>query len=77
MHTAEIQYELKKRGITQKTVAAELGVTQMPVSKVINKLIVSSRIMCHVAKRIERDHRDVFPEYFLQPPKRSHSKVNI
>ena len=75
MQAAEIQYELKKRGITQKAVADELGITQMPVSKVINKLIVSSRIMRYVAKRIERDHREVFPEYFMSPPKRSSSKV--
>jgi len=77
MHPADIQAELKKHGYTQKMVARELGVTEMPVSQVVNKRIVSSRIMCEIAKRIGRTPQEVFPEYFLAPPKRRHSKVNV
>ena len=76
MHTADIQAELKKRGLTQKKVADDLGIKPMAVSDVINKNRISIRIMRHVAKLIGRDHREVFPEYFLKPPKRSHSQVH-
>ena len=77
MHPADIQAALKKHGYTQKMIARELGITEMPVSRVISKAIVSSRIMCAIAKRINRTPQEVFPEYFLQPPKRRHSKVNV
>lgn len=75
MTPLKIQYELKKRGITQRSLAAELGITEMPVSKVINKLIVSDRVMRAVSAKIGKDHRIVFPEYYLRPAKRSTSKV--
>ena len=77
MHTADIQAALKKRGYTQKDVADELGLSPMTVSDVVRKVRISARVMCHIAKLIGKDPREVFPEYFLSPPKRCHSKVNI
>jgi len=77
MHPAKIQYELKKRGITQAQAAREEQLSTVFVSAVVNKRSVSARLMRAIAARIECDVREVFPEYFLQPPKRSHSKVNI
>ena len=77
MHTADIHAELKKRGLTQKAIADELRIKPISVSAVIRKRSISSRVMRYVAKRIGRDPREVFPEYFLQPPKRRHSKVNL
>jgi len=65
MHPADIQARLKKRGITQKEIAQELGVTEMAVSKVINKSSVSDRIMKAVARAIGEDYRAVFPEYYF------------
>lgn len=69
MEPIDIQYELKKRGIMQKDVARALGVSDNVISRVINKQIVSDRIMRAVAKAIGRNHRKVFPEYYA-PPKR-------
>lgn len=77
MTPARIQYELKKRGITQKMIADQEGVHPINVSKVVNKLIVSDRLMRAVSKAINKDHRKVFSEYYLQPPKRSTSKTEI
>ena len=74
MTPLKIQYELKKRGITQRSLAAELGITKMPVSKVINKLIVSDRVMRAVSAKIGKDHRMVFPEYYLQTGKAQHKQ---
>lgn len=77
MTSEQIQTELKENGWTQKAVAADLDppVSEMTVSKVINRLMVSSRVMRAIAVRIGKDHCVVFPEYFLQPPKRSTSKI--
>ena len=64
MTPLEIQFELRKRGITQKAIAEALGISPMAVSLVINKKIISDRAMKAVAKLIGRDHADVFPEYY-------------
>ena len=77
MHAADIQAALKKRGLTQKMIADELELKPMSVSTVVSRKMISSRIMRHIAQRIGLDPREVFPEYFLSPPKRRHSKVNI
>jgi len=71
----EIQFELKKRGITQKMIADQEGVSPISISKTVNKLIVSDRLMRTISKAINEDYRLVFAEYYLRPPKRSTSKT--
>jgi len=77
MTPTEIQAALKENNITQAAIANELrpSVSAMTVSKVIHRIIVSDRIMRAIAAKIGRDHAEVFPEYYKQPPKRSTSKV--
>lgn len=75
MSPFEIQCELKKRGFTQKQIAIEEGVSEMTISGVIYKTKISNRIMRAIACRIERDHREVFPEYYFAAPRRTTSKV--
>lgn len=70
MHPADIQAELKKRGITQKQIALELEVSEFHVSAVINKERPSDRVMRAVAQAIGRDHREVFPEYYFRVKRR-------
>jgi len=71
----DIQYELKKRGITQKMIADQEKVTTICVSKTINKQMISDRLMRAISNAIGQDHRIVFCEYYLRPPKRSTSKI--
>lgn len=75
MTPAKIQYLLKKNGLTQKALAQRIGVCEMTVSRVINKMTISDRVMRAVAEAVERPVQNVFPEYYLQPPKRRHSKA--
>jgi len=75
MNPAKIQYLLKIKGLTQKALARQLGVCEMTVSRVVSKQIVSDRVMRALSEAIGQDHRKVFPEYYLQPPKRRHSKA--
>lgn len=65
MHPADIQAELKKRGITQKQIAEEEGVSEFFISALIRKKAVSNRVMRKVAKRIGRSHMEVFAEYYF------------
>lgn len=76
---AKIQYLLKERaGVTQAQIADQLGVSTMSVSKIVNfqkTKSVSDRIMRHIARLIDEDHRVVFAGYYGRPPQRSTSKV--
>ncbi len=69
MHPADIQSELKKRGITQKSIADELDLTEFHISAVIRGR-PSDRVMKVVAKKIGRDHREVFPKYYFRTTRR-------
>ena len=66
MTPLEIQFELKKKEITQKEIALDLGVSEMGVSLVINKISISDRIMKAISRAIKMDHRAVFPEYYFR-----------
>jgi len=70
MHPADIQSEIKKRGITQKEIAAGLGVSEMAVSKEIAGDLVSERIRVAIADAIGRDKHEVFPHYYFSKKRR-------
>ena len=70
MDPIDIQYHIKKNGLTQSALAASIRVSPMTVSKVIHKKLVSDRTMKAIAKAIGFDHVEVFPEYYLAPPAR-------
>ena len=76
MHPADIQSALKKKGYTQKASAKHLDKTEMAISRVINGRLIANNIMREIASIIGEDHKEVFPEYYNNPPKRSTSKVN-
>jgi transcriptional regulator with XRE-family HTH domain len=71
MNPLKIQYELAKRGITQKVIADGIEVSEIYVSRVINhkkdafrKGIKSEKIRRAVAAALGRSARAVFPEYY-------------
>jgi len=74
MHPADIQAALKKKGIRQKEIARDLGVSEMAVSIVVRKIMVSDRIMRAVAERIDRDPHVIFHEHYLAVAKRRANK---
>ncbi|MDX9820646.1 MAG: helix-turn-helix transcriptional regulator [Syntrophales bacterium] len=67
----------QKKGITQKSLAQKIGVSDISVSDVINDHRVSDRIMRAIAEAIGSDVRLVFPKYYLRTPKRKTSKSAI
>ena len=73
MHPADIQACLKKKGLTQKALAERVGRSQQTVGRVILKKTISDHVMRAIAEAIGLDKEQVFPEYYLAPPKRSTS----
>ena len=65
MTPLDIQYELRKREITQKALAGEIGVSEMTVSNVIRRRSTSHRVMKAIAAKIGRDHQVVFADYYF------------
>ena len=77
MHPADIQAELKKRGITQKEIARELGVSEFHISAAINypEARPSDRVFKAIANKIGRSPEEVFPSYYFSPKRRTRKKI--
>jgi transcriptional regulator with XRE-family HTH domain len=73
----EIKKAIKKNNTTQKAIAEKLGVAEMSVSYIVNKKIISNRIMQEVARTIGKDPCKVFPEYYLAGPKHPRRTSNV
>ena len=70
MTPSEIKQEIFKRrpeGLTQSSIARQVGVTKQAVLNVIEKRNPSRRIAQAVADAIERPLAEVFPEYCTEP----------
>jgi len=68
MSPEEIRLELFKRRktVTMASIARGVGVSHQAISAVIDRKIVSKRIMTAVAEALGKDRDYVFPEYFLR-----------
>lgn len=64
MSPLKIQYELKKRGITQKQIADEEGKSEMTVSQTIRRKITSRPMMEAISRRIGEKPEIVFPDKY-------------
>ncbi|MBC2712669.1 MAG: hypothetical protein HGJ94_17285 [Desulfosarcina sp.] len=60
----DIQYFLKKKGITQRSLAEKYGKSEMIISDVINFRRVSRPLMTVIAKEIDMKPETVFAWYF-------------
>ena len=70
------KYALEKAGYTQSRFAEEHGVHSMSINHLIQGKMISHRLMFAFAKTIGKDHRNVFPEYFLNPNRRKRKPNN-
>jgi len=68
MTPEEIRLEFFKRRkqINYSKLARQLGVSRQAVSYVIDRRMVSRRIMHAVAEALGKDVKCVFPEYFMK-----------
>ena len=75
LSTVDIQYLLKKNGITQKELADKFGVSEMTVSRVINFKMTSERLMRAIAREIGMSPKVVFAKYYNWPKRRPRRSV--
>lgn len=61
MEKYEIQYQLKKRGHSQSSIALALGVSEAAVSQVITGRSTSRAIMALISKLIDTDINKIWP----------------
>ena len=61
MHPADIQCAIKKKNLTQKQIAKEIGVCEMCVSREVNGMATSDRIRRAIAIAIGLTKEEVFP----------------
>ncbi|WP_105198980.1 helix-turn-helix domain-containing protein [Pseudoalteromonas sp. T1lg10] len=62
MNATEIKQALIKKGYSLSIVASVLGVSLAHVSSVVNRHTTSNRIAAAIAKVIEKDVNEVFPD---------------
>ncbi len=77
MTPEQIQTAIRAKGLTQQAIARKLNRAEMSLSYVIHRTTVSDYIMRGIAKAIGKKHTAVFPEYYLNPAKRSTSKTVV
>jgi len=75
MTPGQIKGALSDNGYTQKSLAREIRRSENSLSRTIHRQMISDYIMRTIAERIGKQPQEVFPEYYLQPPKRSTSKI--
>ena len=75
MNPLRIQYELKKRGYTQKQIAAEENRNEMLVSNVIWRKRTSHPMMEAIARRLGKKAEDVFPDKYDKTQRRKRSRA--
>lgn len=64
MTPLDIKIELMRNGKTARSICRDLGVSHSAVWQVINRGMVSTRIMEAVAAAIGKDKSEVFPAHF-------------
>ena len=69
MTPAQIQYELKRKGVSQKDIAIQCNVSATTISKVINHSMISNKVMKAIANAISKNHKTVFSAYYIHSTK--------
>lgn len=75
MTPEQIKKAIRANGFTQKSLAENLGRSEMNISRVVRKTMISDYVMRGISKAIGKKYTKVFPEYYLSPAKRGTSKT--
>ncbi|BBO74693.1 hypothetical protein DSCW_21100 [Desulfosarcina widdelii] len=74
----DIQYILRRKGITQKELADRFGVNEMSVSRAISGKMTSEPLTKKIAKVLGISHRDAFPGYYRKDrPRRGRKPLAV
>lgn len=64
MHPADIKAALEKAGITQSSLAGDIGVSPTAVNRVIWSLSRSTRIEEKISKTIRKPLHQIWPDHY-------------
>ena len=70
MRPIDIIYQLKLRGITQSQLARDIGVSSGVVSNVINGKITAYAVAQHIAKTLDKEIKDIWPDQYVFVPRK-------
>ena len=71
MDGLEINYRLRRLGITQAKIARTLGVASGVVSNVIPDRITAYAVASHIARLLECEIEDLWPKRYVFKPRKS------
>lgn len=74
MDSIDINYKLKKIGISQASLARELGISTGVISNVINGKATAYSIAEHIAKLIGHEVNEVWPDLYVFKPRGASKK---
>ena len=70
MTATDIQYLLKRKGLTQKKLAKKFGVHEMTISRVIHRTLISDRLMRAISNEIGVEPERAFEDYYTRDGRR-------
>jgi Ner family transcriptional regulator len=76
MDSIDINYKLKKIGITQASLARELGISTGVVNNVIHGKVTAYSIAQHIAKLIGHEVNEVWPNLYVFKPRGASKRRN-
>lgn len=76
MTPIEIQFEIRRRGYTQRKLAREWGYDENVLSRCIRKVpgFVTAPLVHKISEFIEKDPKRAFPEYFRPRVRKPHKR---
>ena len=69
MDALEINYRLKRAGLSQTAIARELGVSQSVVGNVIHNRITAYEVASHIARALGEDLTTLWPNRYTFKPR--------
>jgi len=69
MDALEINYRLKRAGLSQKAIASELGVSQSVVGNVIHNRITAFEVASYIARALGAEVTALWPDRYTFKPR--------
>lgn len=69
MDALEINYRLKRAGLSQKAIASELGVSQSVVGNVIHNRITAFEVASYIARALGEEVTALWPDRYTFKPR--------
>jgi len=69
MDSIDINYKLKKIGVSQTSLARELGISQGAINNVIHGRVTSFPVAIHIAKLVGCELNEIWPNLYIFKPR--------